>query len=224
MEQIRNFGDKRQLGWCIYCGAKTESRDHVPSKVFLDEPYPENLPVVPACSQCNYGFSLDEEYVACLIECVIAGAGGLIERTKIARILREKSRLQKKIRDSMRIIDSQIHFDVESDRVRNVILKLGRGHAAYELNEPQFEEPLSVSYSALGAMNEVVVKQFETPPVPDVFPEVGSRAMQRLFSHEEFSWIIVQPQRYRYLAACSQNEVIIRFVVREYLACEVRWA
>src|SRR5579883_1837339 len=72
MEQIPNFGDIRQLAWCVYCGGGTETRDHVPSKVLLDDPLPKNLAVVPACLSCNTGLSGDE-YFACLIECVLAG-------------------------------------------------------------------------------------------------------------------------------------------------------
>ena len=49
--------------FCIYCGAESGTREHVPSKVFLDEPYPEDLPVLPACFNCNNGFSDDEAYV-----------------------------------------------------------------------------------------------------------------------------------------------------------------
>jgi len=60
---------------CVYCGgAEPSTRDHVPPKVFLDEPYPPGLPVVGACEGCNLGFSLDEQYLACLIGCVMCGA------------------------------------------------------------------------------------------------------------------------------------------------------
>ena len=61
-----------------------ETKDHVPSKILLDEPYPEHLPVVPACQICNRGFSSDEAYVACLIESAKWGT------TEIDQIKREK--------------------------------------------------------------------------------------------------------------------------------------
>jgi len=57
MEQLRNFGDARQMAFCAYCGRGTETRNDVTSKVFLDEPYPTNLSVVPACQSCNEGSS-----------------------------------------------------------------------------------------------------------------------------------------------------------------------
>lgn len=89
MEQLPNYGDIRQLARCVYCGGNTETRDHVPSKVLLDEPYPTNLPRVPACQHCNESFSMDEEYIACLIECVLIGSANVdhIERQKVRRIL-----------------------------------------------------------------------------------------------------------------------------------------
>ena len=37
--------DSRIVGICIYCGGIAKTRDHVPSKAFLDKPYPENIPV-----------------------------------------------------------------------------------------------------------------------------------------------------------------------------------
>src|SRR5262245_62097325 len=85
VEQLRTFGDERQMAWCVYCGRDTETRDHVPSRIFLDEPYPENLPVVPACRRCNESFSLGEEYLACLVDCVMSGVADpdLVRRAKV---------------------------------------------------------------------------------------------------------------------------------------------
>ena len=95
MQQLRCYGDDRNKGFCVHCGGgPTETVDHVPSKVLLDEPYPENLMAAPACRECNNGLSLDEEYLACLLECVIAGdtAPEKLHRTKIPEILRRTLR------------------------------------------------------------------------------------------------------------------------------------
>ena len=73
MRQVPDYADERRKGFCVHCGGPYETDDHMPSKVFLDRPYPENLPVCPACATCNEGFSKDEEYLACLLECVLAG-------------------------------------------------------------------------------------------------------------------------------------------------------
>lgn len=53
---------------CVYCGAKADTREHVPSKVFLNKPYPDNLGIVPACFKCNNSFSRDELFLSILIE------------------------------------------------------------------------------------------------------------------------------------------------------------
>lgn len=74
VKQIWDSGDDRNKGWCVYCGGPGETRDHVPSRVLLDEPYPLELPVVPACAACNRAFSRDEAYLACLIECALTGS------------------------------------------------------------------------------------------------------------------------------------------------------
>lgn len=53
--------------YCVYCGDKADTREHCPSKAFLNKPYPTDLPTVPACKQCNNGFSADERYTSAYI-------------------------------------------------------------------------------------------------------------------------------------------------------------
>lgn len=73
MDPRHLFMDSRLVGMCAYCGGRPDTRDHLPSKVLLDEPYPAELPVVEACLKCNESFSLHEQYLACFIECVVCG-------------------------------------------------------------------------------------------------------------------------------------------------------
>lgn len=48
---------------CIYCGSSDRlTVDHIPPKLFLGRPYPENLITVPACLTCNQSFQKDDEY------------------------------------------------------------------------------------------------------------------------------------------------------------------
>ncbi len=56
MKHINNYADQRFNGQCVYCGAAPETKEHVPPKVFLDLPYPDNLFIVEACRKCNSGF------------------------------------------------------------------------------------------------------------------------------------------------------------------------
>lgn len=138
MDQLKNYADNRLLNGCIYCCGPEETRDHVPSRVFLDSPFPTNLPVVPACRACNHGFSRDEEYLACLIESAIAASTDpdRIRRPRVADMLRRSPALRSRIEAAKSIEGGQLAFGIEGARVENVVLKLARGHAAYELSSP----------------------------------------------------------------------------------------
>ena len=241
MQQLRDLADDRLVRGCIYCGGPAQTRDHVPSRVFLDTPFPENLPVVGACEACNRGFSSDEEYVACLVEAAALGTTNPDEmrRDRVAQTLRRQSKLRSRIEASKYNNDGETSFAPEEDRVRNVLIKLARGHAAYELSSVQSDEPNHISWSPLHTLPPDVREAFQAPHFPEMFGEVGSRGLQRtmLISVRMQSeqgdhlvapllvndWIEVQENRYRYLAYETSSEVSVRIVIGEYLACVVRW-
>jgi len=232
MDPRHLFMDEQLTGMCVYCGAQPETRDHVPSKVLLDKPYPPLLPVVGACESCNASFSLDEQYLACFIDCVICGGtktAGL-RRPNVKRILDGNSVLQQRIESSRRKdYSDNLLWEPEADRVRNVVLKLARGHIAYELY-PKFEEPIEISFAPPQVLSEEERSAFEqlSSGKLDLWPEIGSRAFLRAFgkSPDRFEqsgdWIVVQPGRYRY-AVAEKRGVLVRMVLSEYLACEVVW-
>lgn len=232
MKRLPNDGDVRQTYFCVHCGGPTETKDHAPSKVFLDLPYPLTRPTLPSCGECNNGFSDDEEYVACFVECVIRGTtnpNGL-KREKVAKALRRNSALRGRIESSRRKSETLgggwiFTWTPEEERLRRVALKLARCHAAYELNEPQLEEPQHLLVVPLVNFSEDQRQHFETPPYTDVWPEVGSRAMVRMVEEEPGcvgGWCLVQDGRYRYMAVGAQS-VMVRGVISEYLAFEVIW-
>jgi hypothetical protein len=231
MEKLSTFSDQRLLGRCVYCGRTSDTRDHAPSRVLLDAPFPRDLPVVPCCRACNASFSLDEEYVATAIECAICGTTdpGRLKRSRIATTLSSQPRLRARIESARST--GHVGLFVEANRLRNVVLKLARGHAAFELSEPQWTEPSSVWWATLASLEPRLRSSFESPPHAYIFPEVGSRAMQRivqgLFSSrstdDRSGWLTVQEGRYRYLATAG-DEITVRIVLSEYLACEAAWA
>jgi len=241
MEQLRTYADDRLINGCVYCGGPEETRDHVPSRVFLDPPLPENLPVVAACSSCNNSFSRDEEYLACLIESAIAGSTepDRIRHPGVASIFRRTPALRARIEAAKSIKDGLIQFNVEPDRIKNVLLKLARGHAAFELSQICHEEPSSLWWCPLALMSEDQRDSFDASHVVEMLGEVGSRGSQRLLitqlvfqsaSGEEQplgllinDWIDVQEGRYRYIAIDDSGEIRIKIVIAEYLACEVIW-
>lgn len=151
MDPRHLFIDERHTGMCVYCGTRPDTRDHVPSKVLLDEPYPPELPVVGACEKCNASFSLDEQYLACFLDCVIRGGAEAsdLHRPNVKRILEGNPALQWRIEGARKRDEAgNLIWEPEAGRVRNVVLKLARGHAAYELY-PKLEEPTVVSFAPM---------------------------------------------------------------------------
>ena len=233
MRKVPNFGDDRQNGFCVHCGGRPETKDHAPSKVFLDMPHPIHMPTLQSCSDCNNGFSDDEEYLACFIECVICGTTDpeKLRRDKIRKALARNGRLRGRIKNSKREGQtyngkSLLSWHPEENCVRSVVLKLARCHAAYELNEPQLEEPAHIGAFPLQTLSTDQLRDFETSPESGGWPEVGSRALQRVSSDGAAinvgGWLEVQEGRYRFMAVGAGN-MIVQGVLSEYLGYEVIW-
>lgn len=242
MEQLKNLADERLIAGCIYCGRPEETREHVPSRVFLDAPLPENLPVVGACRKCNNDFSLDEAYLACLIEAVIAGTADpeRIRRPGVANILRRTPALRARLEAAKSCANGQTQYAIEPERIKSIVVKLARGHAAFELSQPYRDEPASVWWCPLAMMDEEHLDEFEASQIAETFGEIGSRGMQRWvvaqFTLQSDSgetsttgmlindWVEVQEGRYRYHAIDDGDTAKIKLVIGDYLACEVVWS
>jgi len=228
MDPRKLFSDERLRDLCAYCCGPPETRDHVPSRVLLDDPMPNDLPVVECCSRCNNGFSRDEEYVAAFIECVVCGSTDPadLSRTKISRALEHSPALVTLIADAETTDDAgQRLWKPDAQRVRNVLEKLARGHAAYELNVLPPDEP-SVKSIPITFLDEDARATFLDHQETPFFSEVGSRAFVRACKNPESlmldRWIVVQPGRYEYLVT-QANGTIVRMLLSNYLACEVCW-
>ena len=228
MQQFSCYGDERNKGFCVHCGGSDETVDHVPSKVFLEEPYPDNLMASPACRRCNNGFSTDEEYLACFLECVVAGEVEPAKlRPKIARILRGNVSLLSRIQQVRRVCGGTPVWSIEPERAERVVVKIARCHAAFELNEPQLEAPEIVSIKPLLLMSDDERAAFEGQDGDlALWPEMGSRAMQRLLvsGTDVFSegWLVVQEGNYRF-QVYQAPALVVKIVFREYLGCKVVW-
>lgn len=241
VEQVKDLADRRLLLGCAYCGGTSDTRDHVPSRAFLDTPYPDNLPVVGACRECNNGFSKDEEYLACLIEAASAGCvdPATMRRPSVARSLERSPALRKRIEAGKLSGPGGVSFQIESERVRRVLAKLATGHAAYELSLEVWAKPYSVWWHSIHLLSPNQREEFESPRVVERFGEIGSRGMQRLYLTEVAlvsgagqplnlqlilnDWVEVQSNRYRYYASEENEHVCVRIVIGEYLASEVTW-
>ena len=83
--------NRRRL--CAYCGkAKKLTADHVPPKLFLEQPFPANLMTVPACGDCNQGFKADDEYTRTVLAVDIRANWNHAAQFNLPAILRSLQR------------------------------------------------------------------------------------------------------------------------------------
>lgn len=223
------FLDERHAGPCVYCGDPATTDEHVPSKVFLDEPYPTNRSIVRACADCNGGFSLDEEYVAVALECAQHGSADpdVVSRPKVARILTARPALARRVAEGLEgpSLFGEHPLSIDRDRLKRVIAKLARSHAAYENGQPVFDEPSAPWIATLPTIGARSRTAFEQVPMPAVYPEIGSWAFRRMAEHVGTAalvpWVVVQANRYRYLF--TPKPFSVRLVISEYLAAVATW-
>jgi len=214
-------------GMCCYCGDFPDTRDHVPSKVLLNDPFPENLPVVPCCSSCNQNFSKDEEYFACLIECIVSGSVEIenLKRDKIKRILTNKRGLQKRLSNALVKEDTGTYFKVEQKRIENVLLKLAKGHAQFDASSPLLGTPTYLVYKPIHTMTQEENDRFFSGPIIEKYPEVGSRMFLKIAQDNTpyATWEVVQDSVYAYLITSQMGRLSVRLIIADFLAAEIIW-
>ena len=237
MRFLDDYSDERFKGSCVHCGAAIDetrvSNDHMPSKCLLQKPYPDNLPVVETCVECNRNFSRDEEYLSVFLQCVLTGSTDPNDHCDqtARRALRRSKKLRERIECSRSEIEleseTRIVWEPERERVNNVILKNARGHAFYELGERPEIDPNDVLATPLCALTDTQRQVFEGSQTSVLagWPEVGSRSMQRVVLDSDIcdGWVVVQDDVYRYQVTQCDG-VIVRSVLMEYLASEVHWS
>jgi hypothetical protein len=236
MEEIAEFSDHRHKGWCVHCGnsilAASKNWDHVPSKVLLDRPLPLHTPQIEVCISCNTGFSLDEEYFAAFLSCVLSGSSTPDAQAdpRMQRALARNPSLVARLEASKQVSTDrfdkeQIVWCPETERINNVVVKNARGHAFFEFGEPMLEKPGRVWAMPLASLSDLQRAEFENLDASfAMWPEVGSRMMTRVLTGQDLmnGWINVQTDVYRY-SVIQEGGLLVRTVIRNYLATEVIW-
>lgn len=220
MIQRPEYGEGHPDEFCCYCGNRADTVDHVPSKVLLDLPYPDNLPVVPCCKTCNKGFSLDEEYVAVLLECVRwqTFVPELFHREKIKKIVEHSPSILEMAKTSILLLrDGRFLIDTNNERFNRVLTKLIAGHLRFEgLEQWCSIVGLEINFYHDIRKNQDFYRWFHTPIISNLLPEVGSRALCSLIECGEASspWFLVQPYEYEYCVAPDNSEV--RIIIQDF--------
>jgi hypothetical protein len=118
-------------------------------------------------------------------------------------------------------------LNVEIERFENVLLKCAFGHLKFENSETEFNKPDHIWFKPMHTLTEEEERIFFSVSEMEKAPEIGSRAMQRLYLNEQGkpmeSWIPVQDGVYSYFISISKGLKIVRMIIRNYLTCEIAW-
>lgn len=221
--------EKKKKNGCIYCGNPAETREHIPSKTLLVEPYPENLPTIPACFICNNGFSADELYVSCFLDtlkCSIFSNYDLTTET-VTR-LEKTPTLSKRLQEDIQTINGEVSFSYDKEKLLRILVKLAQGHVGFEFDHLSFDnDSLKVWYDFVFNLSESDILEFNKIPEDDKAPEVGSRGMVTPFIVQNIEtgeasvfmfWHDVQDEQYRYQIYYNENnELEVKIVILEML-------
>jgi len=241
MEQTkRNQGDsevglftevnKSKNNLCLYCGDNANTRDHAPSKVFIDENFMGFLPTVPSCSKCNNSYSVDEEYVANWIEILSRKCiSEYKRRTKTDRALARNSKLKEKLSQQIVSDAGGLRFGFDRKSFENIFRKLATAHVGYEIDalKAKSEPLIAINFAFL--MSKDGLTNFNSMPKLDYAPEIGSRACSEIvvtvFEDDletSLFWKIVQPEKYRYSVSIVEN-IEVKIVVNELIYVSIVW-
>lgn len=178
VKRVECYGDSRIFTGCFHCGGKADTVDHAPPKVLLDKPYPDEMIAVPACYACNNGASIDESWLACVVECTVTGEvePNRGSREAVAKMLTHSPALAASMAAMRTIDENGTIFQPDVERVRRIVTKIARAHAAYELHEHFEHEPSSVQVFPLPLLSDDALQDFETLGGGGfaMWPEVGS--------------------------------------------------
>lgn len=231
MQRYKLFHDERLGGTCFHCGrANPETDDHVPPKVFLDKPYPDNLITVPSCGPCNSKSSDDEQYVASLIEVVVCGTTDprQLERRKISETLEHAPALRERLRQASTTRNGGHLVQPEQERVDLVMEKTARDLWCFEATQDTADYRVVVSCDVAPLMEERDMRFFFASGFGiSGWGEIGSRGCIRscLGEHESAygaGWEDVQVGRFSYSADSSDDHV--RMIFSNYLYVTVHLA
>lgn len=241
MEQRKRLGRDGGLGYytsqnkskkngCVYCSKPASTREHVPSQTFLIEPIPDNLPTLPACFECNNGFSEDELYVACFLDIFkMYVYGDCSRKVETDRRLAKFEKLCTTIGEQLKVEDGKVYYHVDEERLLRILLKLAKGHAAFEVDYLSFDDTdTDFAYDFIFNLDEETVADFEAIEVSEKYPEIGSRGMlifQNVDTGDAVTiaqWNEVQENQYRYqVSQNDKGETVVKLVIFEFLYCKV---
>lgn len=226
--------NKRFDSVCIYCGSNpAKSKEHLPSRVFLDTPYPKEYSIVPACEKCNIGFSADEVYISCFVDklrnALSKNMFPLREKT-ISAVSHDKG-LARILCEQIRTENDKIFVNYQPEPFFKILIKLAKGHLC-KAQDKVVESDCSVecNFKFKPDLSEDEIYHYEELPLAEKASECGSDFTHALLIVEGISlpssqifipWNEVQGGNYRYLTYFENYNYAVRIVICETLFAEV---
>lgn len=206
---------------CYYCGNYADTRDHIPPKVLLDSPYPNDLESIPCCWQCNNRFSKDEEYAAVLIECIKQQSTNIkdLNRPKVQEIINHSPYLLNSVCKSIEYdLFGHMYISTNDSRFRNVLLKLIKAHLRNENGLFLSDELIKIEITTLDKMNSEQLNRFLMPQKIHILPDVGSKALYSMLVSNNIAynnWHIYQDNTYMYYV--STDSKMVKIIIQNFL-------
>ncbi|MFC9540758.1 hypothetical protein ACFTQ7_12830 [Lysinibacillus sp. NPDC056959] len=249
MGRGRYFGDdrlryrienrKNRYTECIYCSKESHTREHVPSKVFLQKPFPDDLPTLPACYECNNAFSKKELLVSLLIQIMKKELLNNYEFPESTNGRIEKNEgLLMKVKNIIATGDTS---KLDSD-IRSVLVKLARGHSVWDLSKGYYidsdavnHDSINVDYRFLHEMTQDEINDFLAVYIVSrlPLPEIGSRLFDtRLLVYQDDTeninevivlWEEVQEGEYEYICYQFDNVIEVKIVINNFLFAKIHF-
>jgi hypothetical protein len=152
----------------------------------------------------------------------------MIQREKTRKTLLHSPKLQERIASQIRDFGGLTIYDLEKNRLENVVRKLAYGHLAFENDTLPWDSTYNISMWLLPQMTASQKQTFFEPYTGDILPEVGSHSLEHIVLNygddgvQSFSsyWYPVQKNRYCYCVSPDSNKV--KFIIANFLAVEVQ--
>lgn len=225
--------------YCVYCGDKADTREHCPSRAFLNKPYPTDLPTVPACKHCNNGFSADEQYTKAYINYLYE-----YYENGNKNIFSSSDEDRRENVDAKRSVEKFVQTPCSDEKLMRIFTKLAVCHATYEISAGYYSQDHTITitriaYGIKPLIEEVEWQELERVKIisDEISPEIGSRAFRNIYvvemkaettDEEEhrvsmllIDWVDVQEGYYKYQVYFKNGQVWVKMIIRDFLYCEV---
>jgi|WetSurMetagenome_2_1015567.scaffolds.fasta_scaffold08215_6 hypothetical protein len=180
---------------CLYCGAESNTVEHVPPRSFLEKPFPNNLVTVDACLSCNQGFSKDEEYAIALLAQI--GTSEYLQAKiepngVIDRAFSRSPGFEQRFIDRLKTDENgRVYIEPELDRLEKILIKIVCG--LFWLQYKRVARP-----AVLGPIGFWPFNIEDSRPVKAFLPAFNERFTLK-------RWTIVQDAVFEYMFAKLVN-------------------